>query len=97
MEESFKHDTPLGSEQEAARVQKEAGHPNIDTRKLENLGLEADRLLDLIGEIEQAPIAPNQDTFSGAIRQGEQLVTPSHWYNQQNRQQSRCFPSPRFG
>ena len=68
MEEPFQHDKPLDSDQEAVRTLKDAAHANTESCKLESLGREADRLLDLIGEVELVPKAPSQSTPTAAVK-----------------------------
>jgi hypothetical protein len=68
MEEPFQHDKPLDSDHEVVRTLKDASHANIETCKLETLGREADRLLDLIGEVELVPMAPSQSTLTAAVK-----------------------------
>jgi hypothetical protein len=68
MEEPFQHDKPLDSDQEVVRTLKDAAHANIETCKLESLGREADRLLDLIVDVELVPKAPSQSTPTAAVK-----------------------------
>jgi hypothetical protein len=68
MEEPFQHDKPLDSDQEAVRTLKDAVHANTESCKLETLGREADRLLDLIVEVELVSKAPSQSTPNAAVK-----------------------------
>ena len=62
------HGKPPESDHEADQPIKDAAQADIETRKLETLGREADRLLDLIEEAAQEPVAPSQPTPTGAAR-----------------------------
>jgi hypothetical protein len=62
------HDKHPVSDHEADQSIKDAAQANIETRKLETLGREADRLLDLIEAAELEPIAPSQPTPTAAAR-----------------------------
>jgi hypothetical protein len=62
------HDKHPESDHEADQSIKDAAQANLETRKLETLGREADRLLDLIEAAELEPIAPSQPTPTAAAR-----------------------------
>ena len=62
------HDKPPGSDHEADQSINDTAQANIETRKLETLGREADRLLNLIQEAELAPIETSQPTPTAAAR-----------------------------
>jgi hypothetical protein len=68
MGDPLDQDTPPESDHEADQSIKDAAHINIETRKLETLGREADRLLDLIEEAKLESIAPSQPTPNCADR-----------------------------
>ena len=59
------HDKPPESDHEADPAIKDAAQASHETPKLETLGREADRLLDLIQEAELAPIETHQPTPTG--------------------------------
>ena len=64
----FDQDQTPESDHEAGQSIKDAAQADIETRKLETLWREADRLLDLIQEAELAPIETSQPTPTAAAR-----------------------------
>jgi hypothetical protein len=65
------HDKPPESDHEVDQAIKDAAQATNETRKLETLGREADRLLDLIQEAELAPIETSQPTPTGAAARAD--------------------------